>query len=107
MPSLVVEVSPDIGFEAVEAYGGGADQVEQRVQQCHAGRADAAEETEPGPARIGCRRHAAQQEAALHPAPAGADDHIESGALPEVPPCVHHQVLSVAWGYGDSAEVAD
>jgi hypothetical protein len=48
-PSLDVELVPDVGLEAVEPNGGGPDQVEQRVQQCHAGYPDPAEETEPGP----------------------------------------------------------
>src|SRR5215813_5965270 len=66
--SLLVEVLLDVGSEAVEPYGGGPDQVEQWVQQPRAGRADAAEEAEPGPAGVGCRGHSAQQETALHPA---------------------------------------
>jgi hypothetical protein len=104
---VLAEVPLDIGLEAVEPYGRRPDQVEQRVQQCHARHPEAAEETEPGPCGIGCRRHAAQQETALHPASARAEHHIEPGTLPEVPASVHHQVLFSARGDREGAEVAD
>src|SRR5262252_1648990 len=83
--SLLVEVPLDVGLEAVEPDGGGPDQMQQWVEERRAWCPDAAEEAEPGPGGVGCRGHAAQQEPALHPAPAGADPHIEPGALPEVP----------------------
>ena len=51
----MAEVLLDVGFETAEPDGRGPDQLEQRVEQCHAGRPDTAEEAEPGPAGIGYR----------------------------------------------------
>src|SRR5215467_7499467 len=63
-----------------ERLGGWA---ERRIEQPHPREAETAEEGEPGAACLGDGGHAADEEPALHHAPAGAQHHVEPGVLAE------------------------